>query len=135
SQAVVGRTLAAALMILMSAPGATPSNGPKGISRALASRKPTTSAGRGGWPRRSISARASTARRDRPPRDSISRPLTPATLPVTTSGSIASTAATRLRKEGPQAASRATDPSQGAASWLLVDEVRRELQLLIASNE
>ena len=43
----VGRTLAAASMILMSAPGATPSTGPNGISRALASRKPTTSAGRG----------------------------------------------------------------------------------------
>ena len=47
---------------------------------------------------------APTARRERPPRDSISRPFTPATLPVTTSGSIASTAATRLRKRYPRTA-------------------------------
>jgi hypothetical protein len=102
SQAVVGRTLAAWSMMRISAPGATPSTGPKGISRALESRNPTTSAGRAVWPRRPISARAPTARRDRPPRDSISRPETPATLPVTTSGSIASTAATRLRKIDPR---------------------------------
>ncbi len=98
SQAVVGRTLAAAETMRMSAPGATPSTGPNGMSKALASRKPTTSAGRGARRPRAISARAPTASRERPPFDSISRPFTPATLPVTTSGSIASTAAARLRK-------------------------------------
>ena len=52
-----------------------------------------------GSARRSISARAPTASRVSPPRASIRRPFTAATRPETVSGSIRSTAATRLRKD------------------------------------
>ena len=96
SQAVVGRTTAASATTRMSEPGATPSTGPKGISSALESRKPTTSAGRASCPpERPISARDPTESRESAPRASISRPDTAATLPVTTSGSTARTAETR----------------------------------------
>src|SRR3569832_1439453 len=103
SQPMVGRTPAASDRMRISATGETPSTGPTGMSRARASRKPTTSAGRGCSARRSISARAPTARRVRPPRASIKRPLTAATRPDTVRGSMRSTAAMRLRKAtGPE---------------------------------
>jgi hypothetical protein len=99
-QASVGRTDAPSGWTEISAPGATPSTGPKGISSARFSRKPTTSAGSGLAPRRSISARAPTDSRVSPPRASINRPLTAATRPLTASGSIRSTAEMRFRMPG-----------------------------------
>ena len=101
-------------MMRISAPGATPSTGPNGISRARVSRKPTTSAGRGGCaapldlgPGADGQARQAAARLDQQAVDA------PPPVPETTSGSIASTAATRLRMA-----------LTNAATWLISDELK-----------
>ena len=67
--------------------------------------KPTTSAGSGVSARRTISVRAPTDRRVRPPRASISRPFTAATRPETDRGSTRSTAEiSDCTKRGPKGA-------------------------------